>query len=155
MGNISDQEFKAIIVDGNYDTLVDIAQKVGAELASSKLSTSQIRGIFGTVRRIEMDWSDPSRQKQQGDAGKAVDPSVPEKTLQAQREFALLRPRLAYQAKRENGQAVQKLRNVLEPSIIKVNEGKQEGEIKYYKRFRNFVDFFEAILAYHRANGGK
>jgi len=26
---------------------------------------------------------------------------------------------------------------------------------KEYTRFRNFVDFFEAILAYHKAAGGQ
>ena len=48
---------------------------------------------------------------------------------------------------------VQALSDELLPAMKMVMQAKTNHEV-YYERFRNFVDFFEAILAYHRANGG-
>jgi CRISPR-associated protein Csm2 len=129
MALVSQQELRSIIINGDNQLLVDKAQQIAQTLVTKpELSTSQIRGIFGSVRRIELDLQNNER------------------TSQARREFALLRPRLAYQAKREGG-GVTKLRNELEPAITLVMED--------FARFQNFVDFFEAILAYHKAKGGK
>ncbi|HWQ12518.1 MAG TPA: type III-A CRISPR-associated protein Csm2 [Roseiflexaceae bacterium] len=128
MALVSEADLRKIIVEGDNATLVAQAERVGTELAR-QLTTSQIRGIFGSVRRIELDWRSPERR------------------AAAQREFALLQPRLAYQAKKERGRGVEELRDVLTPAMRMV--GADEG------RFRNFVDFFEAILAYHKAAGGQ
>ena len=144
MTEISEKERSEIIIDSNVETLVNAAEKIGKQLAiTHRLTTSQIRGIFGTVRRIEMDWVSPNLQKDRQ-----------ANVRRAQREFALLLPRLAYQAKRERGKAVEALSNELTPAIRLVMGAKNDPE-NYYQFFRNFVDFFEAILAYHRANGGK
>jgi len=125
---VSKEDLKKIIEQGDNEVLIAQAKRVGEILVSRpKLSTSQIRAIFGSVRRIELDLQNSKRSPQ------------------ARREFAMLTPRLAYQAKKE-GEAVEKLRRVLEPAIELVGADPQ--------RFRNFVDFFEAILAYHRASGG-
>ncbi|KPL91714.1 type III-A CRISPR-associated protein Csm2 [Herpetosiphon geysericola] len=145
MPEISEQDREAIINSDDIELLVKAAEKIGKKLAEvNKLTASQIRGIFGTVRRIEMDWVMPSLQQQRT-----------ETVRRAQREFALLQPRLAYQAKRERGGAVQALSDELTPAIKLVMKAKNLGAEIYYQRFRNFVDFFEAILAYHRAFGGK
>jgi CRISPR-associated protein Csm2 len=132
MALVNDQDIKAIIEDGDNTKLVLCANKVGTELAR-QLTTSQIRGIFGSVRRIELDWQD--------------DDDTSERTRRARREFALLQPRLAYQARKERGRGVEELRQVLDSAIRQVDN--------QHERFRNFVDFFEAILAYHKANGGQ
>jgi len=131
MALVNDADLKQIIEESNDKLLVERAELVGKELAR-QLTTSQIRGIFGSVRRIELDWQDQAN----GDRLK-----------RAQREFALLQPRLAYQARRERGRGVEELSNVLTSAMRLVG--------KDYGRFRNFVDFFEAILAYHKANGGQ
>lgn len=144
MPEISEQEREAIIVGDDVEKLVEAAQKIGEKLARNRLTTSQIRGIFGTVRRIEMDWVMPSLQQQRAEA-----------VRRAQREFALLQPRLAYQAKRERGGAVQALSDELTPAIKLVMGAKNTNPDTFYQRFRNFVDFFEAILAYHRSFGGQ
>jgi len=128
---VNDADLKQIIEESNDKLLVERAELVGKELAR-QLTTSQIRGIFGSVRRIELDWQDQAN----GDRLK-----------RAQREFALLQPRLAYQARRERGRGVEELSNVLTSAMRLVG--------KDYGRFRNFVDVFEAILAYHKANGGQ
>jgi CRISPR-associated protein Csm2 len=134
MGLVTQEDLKHIIEGGNSEVLITQAERVGREL-SRQLTTSQIRSIFGTVRQIELDW-----QTSQG-------PPRPERVQRAQREFFLLQPRLAYHARRERGRGVEALRDVLTPALRMVGTD--------YQRFRNFVDFFEAILAYHKAAGGR
>jgi CRISPR-associated protein Csm2 len=125
----------AIIVKGDAEATVQEAEALGKDLAR-KLSTSQIRNIFGTVRRIEMTWPDEPKNE---DEEKAA--------AQAKRELLLLKPKMAYQAKRERGRGVQTLVDVLTGAIDLVEGDRQ--------RFQHFVDFFEATLAYHKAHGGK
>lgn len=105
--------------------LVEEAERIGRALARS-LSTSQIRAIFGQVRTIQGQWQ--------------IAPD------EAQRQLILLKPKLAYRARKE-GRAVENLRDVLSPAIDLVQD--DEGN------FWRFVEFFEAILAYHRAHGGR
>ncbi len=122
----TEADLKAIIEGGDAERLVHWAERVGRPLGR-QLKTSQIRNIFGTVRRIENDW--------------ARDPAL------AQRELVLLKPKMSYYAHRETGGGVASLEQVLRPAIDLVKGDE--------RRFRYFVDFFEAILAYHRAEGGR
>lgn len=112
------------------------AEQLGRELADGRLKTSQIRNVFGAVRRIEMSWPRTGADEQRRD--------------DAFHELLLLKPKLAYQAARnqsENGgRAVKMLEQNLRPLI--------DGVGKDRERFQRFVDFFEATLAYHRASGG-
>lgn len=62
-------------------------------------------------------------------------------------EFVLLKPKLAYAAARANAEGVRELRNVLSWAIDEVDNDES--------KFARFVDFFEAILAYHKAAGGR
>ncbi len=141
MALVSVEKLRQIIVDGDNEALIAAAEGIGRALATEfRLTTSQVRGIFGTVRQIEMDWLQSRR------AGTAESAEQNERERRAKRELALLKPRIAYQAKRERGQGVGQLSQVLIPAIDLVNDNPNN--------FRNFVDFFEAILAYHRANGG-
>jgi CRISPR-associated protein Csm2 len=140
MALLTIQEIEQVIRHSDDKALVEAAEKVGKALASThRLTTSQIRGIFGTVRQIEMDWLHSSQ-------GATDDADRADRERHAKRELLLLKPRIAYQAQRERGQGVKELRDVLTPAIDMI-EGDKD-------RFQNFVDFFEAILAYHRANGG-
>lgn len=114
--------------------IVTSAQAWGAYLQGEGLTTAQIRSIFGEVRRIEMSWP------------------VNTTSEAAERDLILLKPKLAYQAERDaeknrRSQPVRKLESILQPAIDLV-----EGD---RGRFQRFVDFFEAILAYHKAAGGK
>ena len=131
---MSHMDLNAIITQGDAKALVGQAETLGKQLAQQRLTTNQIRNIFGTVRRIEMNWPENASEEQ---------------ARKAHRDLLLLKPKLAYQSKREGerkGRGVEMLRQVLDPAIDLV-EGKR-------KRFQNFVDFFEAILAYHKAYGG-
>lgn len=121
-----DPTLVAIIVDGDAQALVEKAEGLGREL-SKPLSTSQIRSLFTEVRQIEAEWQhNPER---------------------AHRRLILLKPKMAYRAKKESGQGVRALVDILTPCIDLV-----QGDPV---RFRRFVEFFEAILAYHKAYGGR
>lgn len=128
---ISPEECRRIVVEGDAQLLTEKAETLGTSLAR-QLTTSQIRNVFGTVRQIEMNWGPRATEQQRRNAA---------------RQLILLKPKLAYQAKRERGRGVQELADVLIPAIDQVGDDRQ--------RFQNFVDFFEAILAYHTAAGGK
>jgi CRISPR-associated protein Csm2 len=127
---ISPHDLSKIIVNGDSGLLVKVAKSLGEQLGR-QLTTSQIRNIFGTVRQIEMSWSPQADEEEQ---------------KWAARQLMLLKPKLAYQAKRERGRGVTMLADVLTPAIDMVGNDRQ--------KFQNFVDFFEAILAYHTAHSG-
>lgn len=111
------------------DKLVEFAEVMGKLFADryDGISTSQIRNIFGEVRKIEMDWKRDSKASWV--------------------RLQLLRPKLAYTAKKANSKCGFIFQEVLSIAILKV-DGKTEN-------FQRFVSLFEAILAYHRASGGR
>ena len=108
-----------VITEGG-EVLVKEAEQRGRQLARD-LTTSQIRNIYGAVKKMQM--------KGQLDTHKLL----------------MLKPKLAYAAKR-HGRGVETLKDVLTQAIDLVGNDS--------KKFNRFVDFFEAILAYHRAYGG-
>jgi CRISPR-associated protein Csm2 len=124
--SIRDDQIRAIITEDKPKLLVDQAKAIGEALSDS-LTKSQIRNIFGTVRQIEMNWT--------GDEEKAA----------SYRQLLMLKPKLQYQAARTR--EVKPLADVLDNAIDHVGDDRV--------RFGRFVDFFEAILAYHTAEGGK
>ncbi len=131
---ITTQDIDRIIVTGDPRKLVTEAERFGKELADDKLSKSQIRSAFGTVRQIEAAWT------READANES---------LRLLREVLLLKPRLAYQAKRDRSGSVRPLADVLTVAIDKVAE--PNDHLTRSDRFERFVDLFEAILAYHTA----
>lgn len=126
---------ETIVTDSqSAELLVKAAEEIGRSLAKpahgAQLSTSQIRAIFGEVRRIEGKWKGTEQERNL-----------------AKRQLILLKPKMAYRAEKEKTPSVKNLVNVLDKAIDVV-----DGDDKNFTRF---VDFFEAILAYHKANGGK
>jgi CRISPR-associated protein Csm2 len=101
-------------------------RKIGKAL-KQHLKAAQIRNIFGKVRQIEMYWE-------------ATEP----RNRTALRDLILLKPKLRYQAERKN--EVKDLAELLTKMI---------DQIDNRDKFQRFVDFFEAILAYHKAEGGQ
>jgi CRISPR-associated protein Csm2 len=128
---VSLNDIRQIITADAPELLVDHAKALGESLKEGGLTTSQIRGIFGTVRQIEMMWTPSAEQES-------------DKRSQAIRKLILLKPKLAYQAERH--EPVRPLEVVLRQAIDQVR-GNREN-------FVRFVEFFEAILAYHTAFGG-
>jgi len=133
---ISKDAVRQIIAEGNARLLVNEAERFGTALADDKLTKTQIRGVFGTVRQIQAAWD-----KEAGEA----------EARKQLRRILLLKPRLAYQARRD--EKVKPLADVLVGAIVLVADGKDSAQ--QTERFGYFVDLFEAILAYHTAAGGK
>lgn len=117
--------------DANGAELVSFAQQTASQLVTANLTRSQIRGIFTEVRKIEAMWDAHPQD--------------------AMRRLNMLKPKLDYQTARS--QSVQRLKEVLTQAIDEVNKDVEEKERS--RRFRVFMDLFEAILAYHRAQGGR
>ena len=116
-----------VITEGG-EILVETAEQFARELSEikrdrDKLSTSQIRNIYGAVKKMQI------QMKGELDTHKLL----------------MLKPKLAYAAKR-HGKGAEKLKDILTQAIALVGDDS--------KKFNRFVDFFEAILAYHRAYGG-
>ncbi len=131
---ISADDLKKIMTEDSAEAvrlLIQKAEELGEEL-SKKLTTSQIRNIFGEVRSIEQEVG------------------LEEKTLplNVQRRLLMLKPKMAYQVGRfSNNGGLKALVDTLSQAIDLI-----ENDVR---RFHTFVDLFEAILAYHRCYGGK
>jgi CRISPR-associated protein Csm2 len=123
-----------IIAQGEPETLVKWAEDIGKAIAR-QVTSSQLRNVFGTARQIQLRWSDEPKAAQD-----------------AYRDAVLIRPKLGYYAKRERGRGMEDLRKILVPALEVMSQGENMDERK--KRFDHFVDFFEAIVAYHKAYGG-
>ncbi len=110
--------------------MVNFARQTAELLVRNNLTRSQIRNIFTEVRKIEAMWDQDQAR--------------------AMRRLNILKPKLAYATART--EAVGLLRDVLSKAIDEV-EAAPNGERE--PRFRRFMELFEAILAYHRALGGR
>jgi CRISPR-associated protein Csm2 len=102
---------------------INYTKDLGEFLAKNKLSSSQIRNVYGELKRIQMKGFDKERTA-----------------------FLLLRPKMAYADKRNEGAGLRELKKVFDKAYDLVEEEKQ---------FKNFMDFMESTLAYHKAFGGK
>ena len=140
----TDQDLQAIITDREgTETLVTWADTLGRSLKDQDLTTSQIRALFGEVRQIQAEWSTGGRRDH------------------ALRRLILLKPKMAYRARKERGRAVEGLVRVLDPALDLVIKAprRPDGQApgtgnNQDDNFQRFVEFFEAILAYHKAHGG-
>lgn len=117
--------------DSTGQELVKFAENTAQQLVANQLTRGQIRNIFTEVRKIESLWE--------------VDQ---EKAL---RRLVMLKPKMDYQTARIP--QVQRLKEVLSEAIDEVVKGKDNKEKD--ERFKRFMNLFEAILAYHRAKGGR
>lgn len=127
----------SIINDPESATLlIETAEELGKTLASKEvnLGTAQIRALFGEVRLIQAQWS------------------ISNQAVYAQRRMILLKPKMAYRVRRERGQGVKILVSFLNPALDQVILEKDPK--KQQEKFDRFVEFFEAILAYHKSYGG-
>lgn len=99
------------IIDGNTKAMVKVSKELGKHLKVNRLTTSQIRNVFGSVKKMEM------------------------KGFQ-EKELLLLKPKLAYAASRPGStQGTRDLRNVLSPAIDFVG-----NEQKKFENFCDFFE---------------
>lgn len=93
------------------------------------LTTSQIRTVFGELKRIQLNGYKS------------------EKT-----SFLLLKPKLAYAVKRHKKKGIELFYRLFSDAYDAVDSNNDEiGK----KQFENLMDLMEAILAYHKFHGGK
>ncbi len=116
------ERIRRIILEGDYQALVEEAERIGQELVKQELSPSQIRNVFGEVRRLQMRF-DANRLR-------------------------MLKPKLAYMGARA-GKGGKRLQDVLSAAVDAVFSGNPSDRKMLEDRFQRMVDFFEAILAYH------
>ena len=123
----------------SYDKLTDIeikdlvdkdtgfAYKVAEFSKNNNLKTNQLRKFFGAIRKMEgkNSWDE-------------IEP-----------EFYLLKPRMAVGVGRNH--IPKEFYNVIMTAMNKVNVGSEEEKLD---NFKVFVEFFEAIVAYHKFLGG-
>ncbi len=134
------------IAQGLTDKSILYAEKFGKELTapvvkgwdgkfapnkSDALTTSQIRNVYGEVVKMRMKNTYP----------------------EIRNALLLLKPRLAYSAERKGTEGSKDFRKVFDKGIDAILAG-SDDTIRF-ERFQNFANFFEAVLAYHRAFGGK
>ena len=122
------------VIECGGEALVKEAERLGKQLARN-LTTSQIRNIYGAVKKMQM--------KGELDTHKLL----------------MLKPKLAYAAKR-HGRGVDMLKDALTQAIDfverkQIDLSEEEQSKKKQEKFNRFVDFFEAILAYHKDAGGR
>lgn len=118
--------------DESGKELVEFAQQVAERLVKDGLTRTQIRTIFTEVRQIEAMWTTANKP-------------------QAMRRLNMLKPKLFYINAR-NKEKSNYLKQVLSEAIDEVEKA---GPDQKDAAFQRFVDFSEAILAYHRALGGR
>ena len=131
------EEVRRWVNDGPAPEIINAARKFGEQINEKGLTTSQIRQVFSKLKSIEAKGY-----------------------MQQRSEFMMLKPFIAYAAGRQRKvQGLQDLKDRVTWGIDAVLDVKEADEKKHLaeeqKRFRNFCKFFEAILAYHRAVGGK
>ncbi len=129
-------DMNVVITDESGQKLVDEAKRL-AEQIYRTLKASQVRKIFTEVRKIEALWEQD------------------EKRQMAVHRLVMLKPKLAYQEKRQERRGsspMKPLSTALISAIdIVANETNTEKQNEY---FRRFIEFFEAVLAYHKYFGG-
>lgn len=130
--NISTPDYSAIINDyksswitnGTDDELIDFAQKVGKSLVEGKMTSSQLRGFYGEIKRIQSAGFEKEK------------PS-----------FFLLRPKIAYALARSTKN------NTKNKGLSLLNDlfHRCYKDVKDKRTYDYFCNFFEAIVAYHKA----
>ena len=139
---VSKESLQRIIQQGDAKELVQQAETLGTTFGKKKgrdspVTTNQIRAIFGTVRQIEMNWPLTASEEKNSQA----------KREKAERSLMLLKPKVVYRAARERTDEFSQFAQVMTDSIDMVLA--DGGDTR--TRFGYFVDFFEAMMAYHKA----
>ena len=123
---------KEIVNKGFINTqLMDNVQKFGTKIKEDGLTTSQIRHVFTKIKEIE---------------AKGID--------KMEADLIMLKPLTAYASQRHHKAGLTSFKNdVIDSGVDEVMKASEPEEKK--KKFINFVKLLEAVLAYHKAAGGK
>lgn len=141
--------FKPEWISKKIDTdCIEFAEKFGDYLAKNGLTTSQIRNVFGELKRIELKANIEIIKDEEGKKQKIFKDNI----FEEETAFLLLKPKIAYAAKRKGGDAMNKFKEEIDKAHKATFKENKEVDAGSFKRF---CEFFEAILAYHKASGGR
>lgn len=116
------------ITSGVDDECMNLCEELAVDMVNANISSSFLRNIFGELRRIEAGGFDKHRT-----------------------EFVLLRPKLAYTC----GRAIERNQNAKEELNALQELYKLSAQnVANASGFQNLVSIMEAIIAFHKANGG-
>jgi len=104
------------------DSFLVFAEDFGRFLGNTariKMTPSQIRNVYGETKRIQLKGFEANKTS-----------------------FLLLKPKIAYAAKRNDGEAIKEFKKVFD---------KMHSCVKTDKNYENFMSVFEALIAYHKA----
>ena len=118
---------KEWITEGINRDADNFADEFGKFLKNQSLTTNQIRNIFGEIKSIQMRLSEKEFKEEESN-------------------FILAKAKMAYAEGRNRSAGLSEFRKYFDLA---------HKEVKNKKSFENFVSFITAILAYHRAAGGK
>jgi len=121
------------IKDGIKGDAITYTEQLGVKLVDERFTTSQIRNFYGELKRIQLKRITEPKQKS---------------------AFHLLHPKLAYAAKRAE-KSGGKGATTFKIEIMKAHKAVDIDTDGFKERFENFCDLCEAILAFHKANGGR
>ena len=128
----AERKFKELVYNPEWITkeadgdIIGYAEKAGEFMVKKGLTNSKIRSIYGEIKRIQMSSFDKEKSA-----------------------FILLKPKVAYAFGREERNRNDGLH------LFKLIFDRSTQDVSDQKSFHNFCNFMEAILAYHKAYGGK
>lgn len=116
------------ITSGVDDECMNLCEELAVDMVTAKISSSFLRNIFGELRRIEAGGFEKHHT-----------------------EFVLLRPKLAYTC----GRAIERNQNAKEElKALQEFYKLSAHHVANASGFQNLVSIMEAIIAFHKANGG-
>lgn len=118
------REAQRIIVDGEVEALISLAEELAKNSGATRTS---VRRLYGEARRIDF--------------------LLDQDRARALRRARLLEPRLVYQTKRAQREK-QNLGEIASALIAMIRQLKHDDPHEEEQRFRRFVEFFEAVVAY-------
>jgi len=108
------------------EDLIKYAEEAAKFMERNGLTNSKIRSIYGEIKRIQMSTFEKEKSS-----------------------FILLKPKVAYAFGREEKNKNDGLH------LFKLIFDRCSQDVNDQKSYLNFCNFMEAILAYHKASGGK
>lgn len=118
------ETFKDEWIENGIDReAVNFTEKLGKFISNNGMTPSQIRNVFGEIKRIQIKGYEIEKAS-----------------------FYLLKPKFAYAAKRNKSDGINEMKKIFDSAHAAVNNETS---------FSNFVDFYESILAYHKAFSNK
>ncbi len=127
---MSQTNFKTewIKIGGASKDFVEFADRFGRQLKEERLTSSQFRNFYSTLKTIEMKGFEKTKTK-----------------------FYMLKPLLAYGQARQDSRGYRAFKDVMDQCLDFIMDSDKEHQEQYFK---NFCRIVEAILAYHKAHGG-